>query len=221
MPGITPRIIRSHRRSISLQVNQDATVVVKAPLHISKHTIEDFITQHLSWIEQRLKLLEARPKIRKKTYTQGDVFLYLGKEVTLTIGNYAEITVRDDQLLFPQTLQFRIKKELSAWYIRQAREIITERVMRYAKEMDTNFTDLTFSDTSSQWGRCTVDNRLQFSWRLVMAPLLTINYVVVHELAHTVEKNHSRSFWAKVRLFNPSYRQQIQWLKIHGSSLVI
>ncbi len=210
---IHPKVIRSKRKTLTLHVAPDATVIVKAPLRISLQTIQSFIHEHSDWIEEKLQLIHSRPKAVEKTYRKDDTFLYLGKEYTLELGNYSGIQLRENALLFPDFLQFRAKKELTNWYIQQARKVITEQVDWYAKQMKTSYTDLTFSDTSSQWGRCTHDNRLQFSWRLVMAPLLVINYVVVHELAHTIQKNHSAAFWSKVRFYNPSYRQQIKWLK--------
>lgn len=146
-------------------------------------------------------------------------YLYLGRKLTLHPGNYTSIAVKDDLLLFPQALLFRKEKELTMWYVQQAKKIIAAHVERFAKEMQTNYKSLTFSDTRSKWGSCTHDNRLQFSWRLVMAPLLVLNYVIIHELAHTIEKNHTQYFWMKVRRFNPSYRQQIKWLKEHGELL--
>jgi predicted metal-dependent hydrolase len=148
-------------------------------------------------------------------------YLFLGKTLTLKPGNYTSIAVKGDWLLFPQAALFRKDKELTSWYITQARALITRQTERYAKEMKTDFKEITFSDTRSQWGRCTYDNRLQFSWRLIMAPLLVLNYVVIHELAHTFEKNHTQMFWMKVRNFNPSYRQQIKWLKEYGTTLKV
>jgi predicted metal-dependent hydrolase len=149
-----------------------------------------------------------------------DKILYLGKEYKLEIGNYSAIKIYEDKLLFPRAAQFRLAKELHTWYVAQARKIITEQVEYYSGQMKVIYTDLLFSETRSQWGRCTHENKLQFNWKLVMASLLTINYVVVHELAHIREKNHSRAFWSVVRLYNPSYRQQIRWLKDHGQSLI-
>lgn len=157
----------------------------------------------------------------RQYHPMAKTYLYLGKKLTFTPGNYLSISVRDDNLLFPHGLLFRQDKELEQWYIREARRVITGQTVRFAEKMKTRFTDITFSDTRSQWGRCTYDNRLQFSWRLVMAPVLVLNYVVIHELAHTFEKNHSQLFWMKVRNMNPSYRQQILWLKKYGHTLTL
>lgn len=215
IPNIT--IVRSDRRTIALQVAPDATLLVKAPRRMPERMIHAFIEEQRDWIDKHVTLVKKRAKQIKE---DGE-YLFLGKSVTFTPSNVLEIAIKDDKLLFPQALLFRKEKELTNWYMRQARNIITQQVERYAREMKTSYTDLTFSDTRSQWGRCTHDNRFQFSWRLVMAPLLVLNYVVIHELAHTMEKNHTHRFWAKVRGFNPSYRQQIKWLNNHGASLKV
>lgn len=214
-----PQIVRSNRKTLTLQILPDATILVKAPMKISLRVINQFLDKHQNWIDQRLKLVEKR-KVTKKQYIEGEEYWFLGEKYQLKFGNYTQIQVHGEHLLFPVALQFRAKKELENWYIKQAKKIILIQLELYAGQMDAKYKSVTFSDTKSQWGRCTRDNRLQFCWRLVMAPILAINYVVVHELTHTTEKHHQRSFWSKVRFFNPSYRQQIKWLKENGKSLV-
>lgn len=219
MPEI--KITKSHRRTISMEVSPEGILHVKAPWFASNTHIQQFITQHQDWVDKHVTLAQKKPQREKHAYQNGETFWYLGDKVILTTGDYTTIEVKDGKLLFPRGLVFRIQKELTDWYVRTARVVITQQVSSYAAQMQTNYKDLTFSDTKSQWGRCTQDNRLQFSWRLVMAPLLTLNYVVIHELAHTVEKNHSRAFWSIVRRYTPSYRQQIKWLQTNGHALVV
>lgn len=210
------KIERSRRRSIALQIERDGTLLVKAPHLVPMRQIENFLGQHLDWVEKHMmKAQSARSRLLENEY------FYLGQKVIFTPGDYSDISVKNGKLLFPQGLLFRKEKELTRWYIKEAQKTITMQVAKYAEEMKTSYQEITFSDTKSQWGRCTSDNRLQFSWRLIMAPLMTLNYVVIHELAHTIEKNHSQLFWMKVRNFNPSYRQQIKWLRDNGPSLTI
>ncbi|CAN5166935.1 M48 family metallopeptidase [soil metagenome] len=209
-------VVRSARRSIALQIERDGTLLVKAPLFVRDRQIQQFLIQHEDWIEKRLNVIKKAKNSRLE-----NEYLYLGQKLQFTPGNYTAISIGAGQLYYPESLLFRKNKELTSWYAHQASEIISQQVKRYALEMHTEFKEITFSDTKSQWGRCTSDNRLQFSWRLVMAPLITLNYVVIHELAHTIEKNHSQLFWMKVRNFNPSYRQQIKWLKENGQMLHI
>jgi predicted metal-dependent hydrolase len=116
-------------------------------------------------------------------------------------------------------MKFRIEKEIKAYLFKQAEKIIHEQLKRYAAEMKVKYGRVRFSDTQSKWGTCFPDNSLQFNWRLIMAPIFVINYVVVHELSHITEKNHSHKFWSIVRRYNPSYRQQIKWLKLNGELL--
>ena len=213
------QVVKSKRKTLSLQILPDATLLVKAPLYISEKDIAAFIHKHKEWIDKK-RMVMAERKVVKKQYVEGEEFYYLGKAYILKVGNYTEIKVEGDYLLFPNFLVFRAEKELTSWYINQAKKIIQQQLEYYGKQMNVTYQSVSFSDTKSKWGSCTHDNRLQFCWRLVMAPLFTINYVVVHELTHTVEKNHGRSFWSKVRLYNPSYRQQIKWLKLYGNTLI-
>ncbi len=214
LPNIT--VTKSFRRTIAMHIEPDGKILVKAPRFVSDGDIRRFIERHSDWIEKHQSRITAVRESKKD-----DEYLFLGKSLTLSPGNHTTISVKEDKLLFPKALLFRKEKEITSWYLTQARQIITKQTEKFAREMQADYRDITFSDTKSQWGRCTRDNRLQFSWRLVMAPILVLNYVVIHELSHTTEKNHSRAFWARVRQINPSYRQQLKWLKEHGSSLKV
>lgn len=213
-------IVRSHRKTLALQVLPDGTIEVKAPYLIPGFMVRQFVANNASWIEKK-KAAIGKKRAFEKTYVDGEAFLFLGNTYTFTIGNYTSIAIQEKKLLFPKALLFRAKKEIESWYIAQAKALITKQTHMYAKEMNTSFQSITFSDTKSQWGRCTHDNRLQFSWRLIMTPLLVVNYVVIHELAHTMEKNHSITFWRVVRSMMPSYKQQIKWLQTQGNTLVV
>ncbi len=214
------KIIRGRRRTMTLNILPDGTIQVKAPTLMPKFFINDFVRKNSEWIDKRIqKLSHIVPK--KRQFIEGDKFLFLGKHYELALGNYNAIEIKDDKLLFPLGLKFRAKKELENWYIKQAKGYIKAQAEHYSKEMRTEYRSIAFSDTRSKWGSCTHDNRLQFNWRLIMAPVLVLRYVVIHELAHTIEKNHSHSFWARVRAQNPSFKEQIKWLKNNGDGLVI
>lgn len=213
------KIIRENRTSISLKIQPNGLVVIRAPRLIPKIFIDNFIKKHERFIEKhRLQAQSTVPV--KKRYIEGEKFMFLGNEYTLTFGDYKELKIYEDKFLFPKALLFRAEKEIETWYLKQARANISALVNEYALLMNTSFAELRFSDTSSKWGSCTHDNRLQFNWRLIMAPLIVVRYVVIHELAHTTEKNHSRAFWGIVSKMNPSYKAQIRWLKTHGNKLV-
>lgn len=214
------KIERSRRMSIVLKILRDGSVIVKAPYLVPERIIRDFIKKNSELINKNRKKI-MRSVSAKKKYVNGEKFLYLGNEYELQIGNFITLQVHQNKLLFPQALLFRAEKEIENWYLREAKQTINTLLVEYAKEMKTSFVSVHFSDTRSKWGSCTHDNRLQFNWRLIMAPLLVVRYVIIHELVHTSEKNHSHLFWSKIRAFNPSYKEQIKWLKTHGNALVV
>ncbi len=211
-------IVRESRGSISLQVTRQGEVVIKAPRFVPEFIINQFIASKKEWIDSALQKISVRlPK--KRTYTEGEEFLYLGTIHKLSFHSGTQIIFKNGKLYFPLGAKFRIKKELEAWYKTQAGKIITERVIYQAKKMKAYYKDVFFSDTSSKWGTCFADNTLQFNWRLIMAPLMVIDYVVIHELTHTTEKHHQAPFWSRVRLFTPAYKQHRKWLADNAALL--
>lgn len=216
----SPKISRSARSSISIQITREGEIVVKAPHLMPKFMIDRFLESKKEWIENALEKIQFRlPK--KKTYQPGERFLFLGKSYMLAFHNGIAIVPKNDTLYFPKALEFRIQKELKSWYLAQAKKIIIKRVEHHAKIMNASYKDIFFSDTSSKWGTCFADNRLQFNWRLVMTPLMVLDYVVIHELTHTTEKHHQDSFWRRVRLFTPAYKQHRKWLEQNAHLLTV
>ncbi len=212
-------IIRSRRRSLVIQITPGKEIIVKAPLLTPQFIIKRFVNDKRKWIEKQTAHMQ---KQKAKQYIEGEEFLYLGNIYKLHIGNYKHISIASgNKLNFPNFLMFRAEKTLTSWYIKQAKEIITERTKHYSNVMHAEYKNITFSDTKSKWGTCDPDNSLQFNWRLIMAPITVIDYVVVHELVHTWEKNHKQAFWTKVRLYKPAYKQYIKWLKYNQSRMVI
>lgn len=216
----TPQIIRSHRSTITIHITAEGEVVVKAPHLLPNFVINNFIREKEEWIQKTLEKVQER-RAPNRQYREGEVFYYLGEPHTLTFYEGVAIQPKDNRLLFPKVLQFRIQKELSGWFVKEAKETIRKRLAVKAAEMGAEFGDVRFSDTSSKWGTCFPDNSLQFNWRLIMAPLMVLDYVVIHELAHTTEKNHSDSFWRKVKQYTPAYRQHRKWLNDNAHLLTL
>ncbi len=156
-----------------------------------------------------------------KKYIEGEEFLFLGEKYKLKFGNYKTIHLVENHLCFPQFLKFRIQKELQNWYLQKSLEHIKQRVEYYAVRMKVKYISLSIADSKSRWGACTHDNRLQFNWRLIMTPHAVLDSVVVHELAHTLVKNHSQDFWIQVRKVMPGYSAHRAWINHHQNELII
>lgn len=115
------------------------------------------------------------------------------------------------------------KKEISSEeknLRKQARVTITSRVQYYAGLLGVTYNRIAIRDTKSRWGSCSSLGNLNFSWRLILAPDYVLDYVVIHELCHLIEMNHSKAFWNNVAIIQPSYKISREWLKNHGQELL-
>ena len=214
------KIIRSKRRTISLQLCDDATLIVKAPLRVKNNIIHQVILKHHKWLERKKKeILSRNIKFIEKQFVNGEKYFYLGKLYPLKV-------VQNNEMECPLILSngyFYLQKDISdaksafiIWYKKAAREKILERVDWYSGKTGLLYNRVKISNAQKQWGSCTNIGNLSFSWRLIMAPLSVVDYVVIHELVHLIEKNHSKSFWDKVQFFMPDYKMQKNWLKKNG-----
>jgi predicted metal-dependent hydrolase len=112
-----------------------------------------------------------------------------------------------------------IHELLKEWYKQNAKAIIKERVQMWSHTMKLSYNRITIKDQRTRWGSCSTLRNLNFNWRLVMAPLAVLDYVVVHELAHLVEMNHSARFWSIVESYFPDFKECKDWLKHNGMTL--
>ena len=117
-----------------------------------------------------------------------------------------------------QSAQGQAAQLFEQWYRQQARTVFTERVELYAQKYGFEYAKIRISSARTRWGSCSSKGTLSFTWRLVMAPLEIVDYVVVHELSHLREHNHSKAFWAQVAAILPDYKSRRKWLKVNGTN---
>ncbi|MBU3966365.1 MAG: M48 family metallopeptidase, partial [Euryarchaeota archaeon] len=108
---------------------------------------------------------------------------------------------------------------LREWYISKAKEKIIPRVKHHAHELGVIFNKVKIVDNRYRWGSCTVNNNINFNWRLIKAPMFVIDYIIVHELAHLIETNHTPKFRNIVRAQSPTMEKAKAWLKENGQLL--
>jgi len=114
-----------------------------------------------------------------------------------------------------------IKRRLIEWYKKEARTKYKERVEHYRKKLGVSYNKIFIRDQKTRWGSCSSKGNLNFNWRLIMAPLSIMDYIVVHELVHLIHPNHGRDFWKLVESVIPDYKEKKQWLRINGYRLKI
>lgn len=211
------RIIRTKRKTIALQITDEATLVVKAPLHLKDDAIIEVVKRHRRWIEKKKREIKSRePRFSKKEFVNGEGFLYLGRHYKLTIiDNQESPLIFENGFFLSKDVLPKARQVFINWYKKAAHEKIMERVKFYAQKRGFIYDRVKITNAEKRWGSCARKN-LNFSWRLIMAPLPVIDYVVVHELVHIEERNHSKKFWSKVKLLMPDYEKYKDWLKEKG-----
>ena len=112
-----------------------------------------------------------------------------------------------------------VRAAIERWYRRQAHHIFAERAAHWNTQFGYKYGRIAIRDQKSRWGSCSRQGNLNFNWRLLLAPLAVLDYIVIHELAHLKEGNHSPRFWALVAEQCPDYRDQRAWLRQHGPEL--
>ena len=178
MTQIPYKLIRSNRRTVSIQIMPDGGVVVRAPVSMPETQIDAFVNQKADWIQNHLAKITARPAQPRLTME--------------------EIHALADR----------------------AMELLPRRVAYFAPMVGVTYNGITIRNQRSRWGSCSGKGNLNFNCLLMLCPPEVIDYVVVHELCHRKEMNHSPRFWAEVERVLPGYRQQEKWLKDNGTAIM-
>ena len=216
------KIIRSRRRTIALEVTSAATLVVRAPLRAPAAHIDEMIRQKSTWILRKMDEMKNRPTSLCHEYAEGEMFLYLGREYPLHFVDDRSITIkRSDRLYVSRMLMPDMRILLKRWYAEEASKELHARCMWFSLKTGHVPATVSITDARQRWGSCSHKCGLNFSWRLIQAPPDIIDYVVVHELVHISQPDHSKQFWAKVQKILPDYKQRRKWLRENDQLLKI
>jgi hypothetical protein len=209
------------RKTLGLLVERDKSVVVLAPQGTTPETLDAFVEKRRLWLYEKInhtpKFGEPKPET---PFISGKAIPYLGKNYKLDVTDEPlnGIAFKGKFLISQQNLQDG-KAILEGWYKDKAKQKIVPLVERYAKQLGVEYNDILISDLKYRWGSCTLKGNLNFNWRLIKAPQFVINYVVVHELAHLLELNHSERFWNIVKVQMPNYLEAKEWLRENGETI--
>lgn len=195
-------------------MKDDGVLVVRAPFFVKDELIQKFVHQKKDWIRKVYHRAQQITRLKPRQFIEGEQFLYLGNEYPLHIADdmFGKLLFEDQFILSARYLP-KARRVFERWYREEAFAVFTERCHFYSKQMDVNYKCLKLTNAKRRWGSCHPKGSLCFNWRLVMAPLEILDYVVVHELAHLKELNHSSRFWATVEKTFPGHRAAKKWLK--------
>ena len=207
-------LTRSKRKTVAIYI-RDGCVEIRAPLKMPKHDIDKLVASKEKWILDNLAKSSLQAHRRESfTLAYGDTVTYCGKQYPITAKTGKRMGFDDESFYMPPDLsQEQIKYACVQIYRLLAKRDLTIKVMEFSKRMSVTPIAVKINAAKTRWGSCSGKKSINFSWRLIMADEDVINYVVVHELAHITEMNHSDKFWAIVERVLPDYKERQKRLK--------
>lgn len=206
-------IIRSYRRSLCLTITKDGSFVVHAPKRMSMNDIIKYISEKEKWIKSK------QDEIQKKLSINRDIinykhFLFLGKKYELKKQfGLKKIELTEDCLIVPDIDDDILIIKIKQWYVKQAKMILSERLEYFADIMQLDYSSISIINSKSRWGSCDTLRNIKLNFRLILLPHKTVDFVLIHELAHILEFNHSKDFYKIIQTVMPTYKLQQKILK--------
>ena len=226
--GLRVEVLRSKRKTSVLYIVGDE-LQIRVPNRVRDRKIVEILETKERWIRNKVIQLQNQRITNKREFISGESFslfgrnLYLkvlegGKVGTQLIDDYLITTVRTSEI--GDLRKSRIKTYLEKWYIHEAYQKLEEKVMRYSKIIRVSPRAIKVRNYKTRWGSCDNKGRLTFNFHLIKAPHEIVDYVVIHELCHMIQPNHSKFFWNEVARFDPSFKNHKKWLKLNGADLI-
>jgi predicted metal-dependent hydrolase len=214
-------IIYSKRKTISIIVERDRSVIVRAPLNTNPELIDKEIQKRKRLLQSKIQHNQKYPyEKQNKEFVSGESLLYLGKNYKLYVTDEQFDGIQFDSKFFiSRENQKDTNKLFKEWYIKSATDIIVPKAISIANQIGVQYNSINILDLKYTWGSCTPKDNIHFNWRLIKAPITVIEYIIVHELTHLLESNHTPEFWNRVAAQLPSYDNAKIWLKENGNIL--
>ena len=223
--GLDFEIRRSNtRRSIGITVDRDGSLIVDAPNSCDEADLVAFAREKRMWVYKKLAekdlLLSHRPR---KEFVSGEGFSYLGRSHRLLLADNRAAEVKLDRGRLTMSRDLAASgagaRAMIEWYRKRALAWLTRRIERWTPRMGTTPNGIDVRDLGYRWGSLGKNNRVNFHWATIQLPPSLIDYVIVHELAHVHEPNHTPQFWLRVERAMPAFQPAKNDLAREGSGL--
>jgi len=207
-------IQRTARKTLAITVNEKSQVIVKAPKYMADEEVLQFIESKQKWIETKVNEIQQQNQVHDDLFHYRKI-LFCGKKYDILRDKCAkDVSLKDGYIVMKP--QLTIKKEvnhLEKFLKNCCIEIVGQRLKYFSNVMQLEPKEMRLINAKHRWGTCDSERVISFNWRLVMMPPSIIDYVVVHELAHIMEMNHSNAFWAIVSAVLPNVKETRAVLK--------
>jgi len=212
------KIIKSARKTMSLAILGDGTIVVRAPTKIGEGQINKFVSQKQDWIVAKLAKIKNNQSKYSDVINYQKYLLYGNKyDLAMADVNKVEASNSSQAILIPNKIeQDKVIAALYQFYKKKSKEVLTKRLLYIKSLMRIEPKSISLSNSKGRWGACNSRGKITLNWRVIMLPPNCIDYVIVHELCHLIEMNHSSRFWNLVQTFMSNYQDNRQQLKEYG-----
>lgn len=227
---INYKIIRKRRKTIGIKITDKGEVIITSPFGVSEETIKNIIKKKQKWITDKVKLIKEANFAYNRAFKDGERFLFLGKELELEIikvnkpicnteieGEKVRVFINLSSMTSGDTISNAIVK----LYRKEAARLFKERTDIYSKVLGVGPKRIFIKDQKTLWGSCSSKGNINYNYRIIMAPISIVDYIVVHELCHLIHMNHSKEYWNTVKSVLPDYEKRRKWLKENGHVLKI
>ena len=225
--GLYVDVVRTSRtKTASIKVD-DGLVYVVVPKALESERIQQLVADKYLWIIQKIALHDASKPASDREFVSGEAYAYLGRNYRLKVivGAYSPVKLIQGRLVatLPDGANRSnlVRDAVIRWYKLNALRKIKEKVRRYSKVMGLEPKSIDIKTFKSRWGSCSPKGDLEFNWVIVMAPNRVVDYVVIHELCHLKQLDHSPKFWKEVERVMPDFAEHKEWLKVNSGRLVV
>lgn len=218
------RLKQSKRKTTSIFIERDGSVSVLAPEGYDAEKIEQILEQKRSWIYRSLAEWEDLNRTHvERQFVSGEGFPYLGSNYRLKLvdDQQEDLILKNGYFLMRRDRADRGMELFKHFYRNKGLARVTKRVAYYAPKLGVDYRTVRVMELQHHWASCSTKGDLNFHWRCLMAPLSVLDYIVVHELAHRLHRNHNTAFWDVVDKVLPDYQKQVSWLKHNGAGMTL
>ncbi len=217
--GMDIKVIPSRSyNKLSLRIDTKERIpVLSVPKFCSRKRAVNFVNENMDWILKSLRQIPER-----KNFTDGEQILLFGQPLIICHcpQQRGGVWIEQDKLCVSGGREF-LHRRVKDYIKKRATEEFTNISQQLAQKLGCKLSGVSIKDTKSRWGSCSSLNHINYSWRIALAPLETINYLMAHEVAHLKHQDHSENFWHCVATLYPQWQEGHDWLKKNGKTLYI
>ncbi|MCT4509842.1 MAG: M48 family metallopeptidase [Tepidibacter sp.] len=216
------------RKTVSIRIDYDLKVRVLAPKECNKDQVMNIIESKLDLISKKLNDIRSLSQRQEIEISNDEQLLYMGKKyyIKVILDKNIEknnISIQNNNIIIntQNDEQEQVKNIIKKHFKKEGSKQIKKRVSYYQSNFKLKPKSINIVESEKFWGICSSNRDIKFNWKLIMAPIEVIDYVVVHEMSHMSHMNHSKSFWKMVAKIIPEYKKQVEWLQFNGRYMKI